>query len=211
MSPDERRLRSWLWDRTLSGDMLLEQNIHVVDICNWILGAHPISADARASRKVVHNFGNTNDNYEVVFTYPGDVEVVFNSTQFNRNNYFDVAATFFGSEGLAETPYKGPLRIQGTQPWTWSATDAPAITNSKFAADGSFSDNLAQADPMKDRNFIDSITGNKFQNQIAAGVESALSCMLARKSAEVGHSVTWAEFEKDHEAYKLGMDLNQFA
>lgn len=216
MSPDELRLRNWLWDRTLSGDILLEQNIHVIDICNWVLGAHPISADARASRKVVHNFGNTNDNYEVLFTYPGDVQVVFNSTQFNGNNYFDVNETFFGSEGLAEAPYKGPLRILGTQAWTWSAADAPAATTSKtpstskFAADGSFSDNLALADAMKDRSFIDSITGNKFQNQIAAGVESALSCMMARKSAELGHPVTWAEFEKDREAYQLGMNLNQF-
>src|SRR5580658_340871 len=38
-SPDEYRLRNWLWDRALSGDILVEQNIHIVDLCNWILGA----------------------------------------------------------------------------------------------------------------------------------------------------------------------------
>lgn len=209
MPAAERRLRDWLWDRTLSGDILLEQNIHVIDVCNWVMGAHPVSADARASRKVVHNFGNTSDNYEVILTYPGDVEVVFNSTQFNQNEYFDVAESFFGSEGLAEAPYKGPIRILGIQPWTWSAPDTPA-SDSKFAADGAFSDNLAQADAMKDRNFIDSITGNRFQNQIAAGVESALSCMMARKSAELGHPVTWNEIESDREAYQLGINLDQF-
>ena len=36
-SPVERRLRNWVHDRTLSGDIIVEQNIHVIDICNWIL------------------------------------------------------------------------------------------------------------------------------------------------------------------------------
>src|SRR5438445_5251976 len=41
-SPVERRLRNWVHDRTLSGDIIVEQNIHVIDICNWILQAHPL-------------------------------------------------------------------------------------------------------------------------------------------------------------------------
>ena len=39
MSADEFRLRNWLWDRALSGDILVEQNIHVIDLCNWVVGA----------------------------------------------------------------------------------------------------------------------------------------------------------------------------
>lgn len=208
MPADEQRLRDWLWDKTLSGDILLEQNIHVIDVCNWIMGAHPVKADARASRKVLHHAGDINDNYEVIFTYPDEVELTFNSTQFNQNGFFDVAEHIFGSEGLAEAPYKGPLRILGKTPWTWNA--AASTTDSKFAADGAFSDNLADADAMKDRDFIASITGNKFQNQIATGVESARSCMLARKSAQVGRPVTWAQLENDREEYKLNIDLSRF-
>ncbi|HEY1766501.1 MAG TPA: Gfo/Idh/MocA family oxidoreductase, partial [Terracidiphilus sp.] len=34
-SQDEYRLRNWLWDRALSGDILVEQNIHIIDLCNW--------------------------------------------------------------------------------------------------------------------------------------------------------------------------------
>src|SRR5216683_291726 len=104
MPADERRLRDWLWDRTLSGDILLEQNIHVIDVCNWVMETHPLKATARASRKVIQNFGNINDNYEVIFEYPGEVELVFSSTQFNAPGYFDVKETFFGTEGIAEMP-----------------------------------------------------------------------------------------------------------
>ncbi len=211
MPKDEQRLRNWLWDKKLSGDILLEQNIHVVDVCNWIMGAHPVKADARASRKVIQNFGDINDNYEVIFTYPGDVQFAFTSTQFNQNGYFDVAERIFGSEGLAEAPYKGPLRIMGKQPWNWAApTVTDTKTDSKFAADGAFSDNLADADKEKDRSFIQSITEHRYQNQIAAGVQSARTCMMGRKSAETGHAVTWEEIEADKEAYDLGVNVKQW-
>ena len=40
-SPAELRLRNWIYDRALSGDIIVEQNIHVIDICNWILQSHP--------------------------------------------------------------------------------------------------------------------------------------------------------------------------
>jgi len=40
-SQDEFRLRNWLHYRSLSGDILLEQNIHVIDVCNWVMQTHP--------------------------------------------------------------------------------------------------------------------------------------------------------------------------
>ena len=208
MPHDEQRLRNWLWDKTLSGDILLEQNIHVIDVCNWVMESHPLKATARASRKVIQNFGNINDNYEVIFEYPGEVELVFSSTQFNAPGYFDVKETFFGTVGIAEMPYKGALRIQGQKPWTWTGSEQES--GAKFAADGAFSDNLADADKMKDRSFIESITGNKFQNQIAAGVESARTCMMARKSAETGRTVSWQDIEADTEQYQLGIEIRKF-
>jgi predicted dehydrogenase len=206
---DEYRLRNWLLYRNLSGDILLEQNIHVIDVCNWVMQAHPIAAYAKSSRKVVQNPGDTSDNYEVIFTYPGDVQLSFSSTQFNKNNFFDVSERFFGTEGLAEAPYSGALRILGNHPWEW--TSNASAPKGQFAANGAFTDNLAEADAMKDRSFVETITSGKFQNQIAAGVESARSCMMARKSAQTGRTVTWAEIEADTEAYSLGMNLAQFA
>ena len=208
-SQDEFRLRNWLHYRSLSGDILLEQNIHVIDVCNWVMQTHPVSAIAKASRKVMKVDGDINDNYEVLFAYPGDVQLSFTSTQFNKNNFFDVTEHFFGSEGLAEAPYSGALRILGNNPWAWAGSDA--ASKGQFAANGDFSDNLAQADPMKDKGFVESITSGKFHNQIADGVQTARSCILGRKAAELGRVVTWQEIEADNEEYKLGMDLKQFA
>jgi predicted dehydrogenase len=210
MPADERRLRDWLWDRTLSGDILLEQNIHVIDVCNWIMGTHPVSAVGKSSRLVVQNFGNVSDNYQVIFTYPGGVELSFSSTQFGTNGFFDVSERIFGSLGVADAPYSGALKIAGQNPWTW-VDDAPAKSApGRFAADGAFTDNLRLADTMKDRGFIESITSGKFHNQIADGVSSARSCMLGRKAAETGQEVAWDGLQQNSEVYSLGMDITQF-
>ncbi len=197
MSGNEVRLRNWLWDRTISGDILLEQNIHVIDICNWVMGTHPVSALAKKSRKVITS-GDISDNYEVIFTYPGGVGFSFTSTQFNVKS-FGVSETFYGSLGVAQSPYSGSLGIEGKQPWTWSGNPPTTPQN-----------NLAEADSMKDRDFIGSITTGKLQNQIAAGVETARTCMMGRKSAELGRAVAWDEIERDNQAYTLGFDIKQF-
>jgi myo-inositol 2-dehydrogenase/D-chiro-inositol 1-dehydrogenase len=212
MSPDETRLRNWLWDRVLSGDILLEQNIHVIDICNWVLGAHPVKAVATGGRNVLTHAGNIWDNYEVIFTYPNDVHVTFSSTQFGDFG-FDVSERVYGADGLAEMPYSGPLRILGKNAWTWQDPEGtPQSTEpARFAANGAFTDNLIYADREKDRGFIESISSGQFHNQIAAGVESALACMLGRHAAYTGHETTWDELQKDHDAWELGMDLEQFS
>ncbi|MHB2009512.1 MAG: Gfo/Idh/MocA family protein, partial [Acidobacteriaceae bacterium] len=212
MSPNELRLRNWLWDRTLSGDIIVEQDIHVIDICNWILQAHPTKAVATGGRNVLTHFGNTWDNYQVAFTYPDDVHVSFNSTQFGTNGWFDVAAQAFGSQGIAEAPYSGPLRIIGDNTWTWTGNDPSNQNNTSvvFAANGAFTNNLALADQEKDRGFIESIVSGRFHNQAALGVESALSAMLGRMAGRLAREVAWEELLEHGEVYTLGIDMQQF-
>jgi myo-inositol 2-dehydrogenase / D-chiro-inositol 1-dehydrogenase len=208
-SPDEYRLRNWLWYRALSGDILVEQNIHIIDLCNWILGAHPLKATATGGRNILTHAGDCWDNYQVDFTYPEGVHLAFASTQFG-NNGFDAGLKLFGADGSATVPYAGPVQIVGTQAWAW--TDSMNTTGpAKFAANGSFSDNLAFADRDKERTFIDSITSGQCHNQIVAGVETALSCMLGRMAGYEKREVTWENLMAHGETYKLGMNLDQFA
>ena len=214
-SPDEYRLRNWLWFRALSGDILVEQNIHIIDLCNWLLGAHPLKATATGGRNILTHAGDCWDNYQVDFTYPNDVHLSFNSTQFGSDGSFDAGLHLYGASGLADVVYSGQVQITGANAWSWKDADTPAAAPSsgvgKFAANGNFSDNLAFADRDKERTFIDSITSNKPHNQIAAGVETALSCMLGRMAGYQKREVTWEELLAHGETYELGMNLNQFA
>jgi myo-inositol 2-dehydrogenase/D-chiro-inositol 1-dehydrogenase len=208
---DEYRLRNWLWDRALSGDILVEQNIHIIDLCNWFLGAHPVKAIATGGRSILTHAGDCWDHYEVDFTYPGDVHFAFSSTQFGEYEIFEAGLKLFGSTGAATCPYSGPVQIRGTQPWAWEESLGTDPNSGKFAANGAFSDNLAFADRDKERTFIDSITTGPAHNQIAAGVETALSCMLGRMAGYQKREVTWEDLLAHGETYKLGMSIDQFA
>lgn len=211
-SADEHRLRNWLWDRALSGDILVEQNIHIIDLCNWILGAHPVAATATGGRNVLTHAGDCWDNYQVTFVYPGDIHLSFASTQFGNYGTFDAGLKFYGSEGMATVPYSGPVQISGSQAWAWHDPETPVdggAGSGKFAANGSFSDNLAFADRDKERTFIDSITSGKSLNEIASGVETALSCMLGRMSGYQKREVTWEDLLAHGETYQLGLDINK--
>jgi myo-inositol 2-dehydrogenase/D-chiro-inositol 1-dehydrogenase len=209
-SADEQRLRNWLWYRALSGDILVEQNIHIIDLCNWLLDAHPLSATATGGRNILTHAGDCWDNYEVDFTYPGNVHLSFASTQFG-NGGFEAGLKMYGANGIATVPYSGPVQILGAEPWAWKESMDKTDSTGQFAANGSFADNLASADRDKERTFINSIVTNQPHNQIAAGVETALSCMLGRMAGYRRRSITWDDLLAHGETYKLGMDLNQFA
>jgi myo-inositol 2-dehydrogenase/D-chiro-inositol 1-dehydrogenase len=209
--PDEYRLRNWLWDRVLSGDILVEQNIHIIDLCNWMLGARPLKATATGGRNILTHWGDIWDNYEVDYTYPNNVHFSFASTQFGSDNHFDAGLKLFGSSGSATVPYSGPIEITGAQAWQWQESASSVPGSGQFAANGAFLDNLKYADRDKDRAFVESITTGPAHNQIAAGVETALSCMLGRMAGYQQREVTWEDLLAHGENYELGMNLEQFA
>lgn len=205
-SPTARRLRNWLHDRVLSGDILVEQNIHVIDICNWVLQGHPVKAVGTGGRKGRADQGDAWSHFSVVFTYPNDVHVSFSSTQFGKGG-FDASERFFGPRDSSQSPYSGPVQITGEEAWTWAGSDKPQV--GQFSVTGTFSDNLAQADPQKHKAFIESITSGNFHNQAALGAESALSAMLGRMAAYAGREVTWEEMMRANESWDAGIDLGK--
>ena len=208
---DEYRLRNWLWDRVLSGDILVEQNIHIIDLCNWMLGARPLKATATGGRNVLTHWGDIWDNYQVDYTYPNDVHFTFASTQFGTDNVFDAGLKLFGASGSATCPYSGPIAVTGVNAWSWQDSESTAPGSGKFAANGAFLDNLKYADRDKERTFIDSIVSGPVHNQIAAGVETALSCILGRMAGYQKREVTWDEMLAQKEDWQLGFSIEQFA
>jgi myo-inositol 2-dehydrogenase / D-chiro-inositol 1-dehydrogenase len=208
-SPLELRIRNWVYDRALSGDIILEQNIHVIDICNWILQGHPLKASASGGRKGrPPGDGDTYGNYHVLFHYPDDVDVTFTSTQFAKG-WWDVTERFFGTKGTSQSPYVGPLGIWGDEPWQWTGAGSNTTEPQNFSATGNFTSNLESADSEKKKAFIESITSGNFHNQADKGAESAISCMMAREAAYKKREITWDEIMKSKEVYDPKIDLNK--
>src|SRR5882757_1782284 len=209
-SPIEKRLRNWVYDRALSGDIIVEQNIHVIDICNWILRAHPVKASATGGRQGrPASDGDAYGNYNVLFHYPDNVDVTFSSTQFAKG-WWDVTERFFGTKGVSQSPYTGALGIWGDEPWQAPMTPAKDKPDTQaFSVTGNFTSNLEFADREKKKAFVESITSGNFHNQADKGAESALSCMMARTAAYTGREVTWEETLKSTESWDAKIDLNK--
>jgi predicted dehydrogenase len=208
-SPEEKRLRNWVWDRKLSGDIIVEQNIHIIDMINWTLNGHPVTAVGSGGRKLRTDAGDCWNNFNLVFTYPEHVQVSFGSTQFGNNPAFDACTRFFGTEGSSEAHYDYRVSIAGAEPWDAGLSTTGGGT--QFSAAGTFKGSLDQADPEKEKSFVESITSGQFHNQAAQSAESALSAMLGRMAAYTGKLVTWDELMKSKEVYDPKIDISKFA
>jgi len=206
---DENRLRCWFWFRDLSGDILVEQGIHVVDICNWILGQHPVAASGVGGRAGRDDKGDAWSHYQVNFEYPCGAHVNFHSTQLDPA-YGDVAEKFFGTKGIAEAHYSGGVFIKGAQEWDSGASRGGATESTKDKAAGRFSSALEDADPNKQKAFIGSITSGQLINEGRAGADTAMSAILGRTAAYWGRRVTWDEVAASDDCFEPALDLRQF-
>ncbi len=206
-SADEKRLRNWVWDRKLSGDIIVEQNIHVIDMCNWMLKGHPVKAVGMCDRKIRTDAGDCKDNFNVLFTYPNNVQISFGSAQYDHPT-FDAAVRLIGSDGASESHYDWRVNITGKEPWDAGLRPAGG---EEFSAAGKFAGALDHADSEKEKAFIESITSGQFLNQAALGAESAMSAMLGRNAAYSGKPLTWEELQKSKEVLDPKLDIAQFA
>ncbi|MDA2938574.1 Gfo/Idh/MocA family oxidoreductase [Acidobacteria bacterium AH-259-A15] len=201
MSKLEARIRDWAFDRVLSGDVLVEQNIHIVDVFNWVLKAHPLRATATAGRKIRTDIGDVSDHFVVTYDYPNDIRIGFMSTQF-LPSWGKVCMRFFGSKGYSEAFYSGGLRIQSENPWEAGADQAPPGTKPEI-------DPLKDATPEKAKAYVKSIRSGHFHNQLRTGAESSLSAILGRQAAYEGRELSWGELLASNQHWDAGLDLNQ--
>src|SRR5207247_2989496 len=128
-----RRLGNWGHDKGLSGDISVEQNVHIIDVTNWLLRAHPLKATGTGGRAGRTDRGDCWSHYDCVFTYPNDVHVSFASTQFGKAAW-GVGMQYYGTKGCAEARYDVPVRISGEQAWEYPGLSKPELPEAAPAA-----------------------------------------------------------------------------
>ncbi len=69
------RLRNWVFDKALSGDIITEQQIHTLDVMSWVMNTTPLCATGTGGRKVRTHVGDCWDYFTVLFEYPNQVGV----------------------------------------------------------------------------------------------------------------------------------------
>ncbi len=210
-TPAERRLRNWVHDKMLSGDIIVEQNCHIIDVTNWLIKAHPVKAVGTGGRAGRTDQGDCWSHFNCVFTYPNDVHLGFGSTQFGTSAW-GVGMQYYGTKGAAEAAYSAPVRISGATKWEFPFGKQPTETTDQAAAvTGAFRGALDDADANKEKAFIESITSGNFVNEAQSGAESTLTSILGRTAAYTGRELTWDLLMKSKEIWDPKMNLAQFA
>ncbi|MGH7536341.1 MAG: Gfo/Idh/MocA family protein, partial [Gemmatimonadales bacterium] len=153
--------------------------------------------------------GDCWSHFNCLFTYPGDVHVGFASTQFGKAAW-GVGMQYYGTKGCAEARYDAPVRISGEERWEYPGLQ-PAPADEALAVAGAFRGALDDADPNKQKAFIDSIVSGRLLSEAASGAEAALTGLLGRTAAYKREEVTWEKLLRSKEVFDPRMDWNQFA
>ena len=210
MSNDEVRIRNQFFFRDLSGGILLDQGVHMLDVCNWALQMHPISAIGMGGYNGGDGFGDAFKNYQVIYKYPRDISVSFHSTQFG-GTFGDVCARFIGSKGIAVATYSGGVYINGENAWdSGILRESSSQASREQQAAGVFTSSLHDSNEKKVTSFINSIESGNFLNEIEPAVNSTLTAILGRQSATTQKPVSWNEMLFSNESINPMLDLQQF-
>lgn len=96
----EYQMRNWYYYNWLCGDHINEQHIHNLDIGNWIMQKHPVSAIGMGGREVRKDpkYGEIFDHFAVQYTYD-DGTVMFSECRHIRNCWNSVTEHAHGTNG----------------------------------------------------------------------------------------------------------------
>jgi len=96
----EYQMRNWYYFNWLCGDHIVEQHVHQLDVANWVLNDHPVSAQGTGSRawRTGKDYGEIYDNHAVEFTYANDA-VIYSQCRHFEGTSNRVDESFQGTGG----------------------------------------------------------------------------------------------------------------
>ncbi|HLK67017.1 MAG TPA: Gfo/Idh/MocA family oxidoreductase [Bryobacteraceae bacterium] len=163
MEFQHRNWYSFVW---VSGDQIVEQHLHNIDVCNWFMGTHPVEAVASggaAWRPREEEYGNIYDHVAADFVYPNGVHMSSRCRQYQG----------------AEMAQNVSERIVGTK----GAIDSATLRGAKLPFDPYVQEHI---------DMVNSILGKgKYLNESMAVAESTMTCLMGREAAYSGRKITW--------------------
>jgi myo-inositol 2-dehydrogenase / D-chiro-inositol 1-dehydrogenase len=195
-------VRHWYFFKWLCGDHIVEQNIHNMDVINWMLGARPIRASGSGGRLVRTSIGEIYDHFNLVYEYPN--QVLLNNTAVQIDGVLgDVSETIRGSKGTFTTTAgkggTGGTRIEGVK--GRRETETPMIYKYEGDDDKHYDQEAAT--------FVKSVLGegtgeDKYRNDTTYGVESTFMAILGREAAYKRQTISWDELWNSNQRLTFG-------
>jgi predicted dehydrogenase len=165
----EWQIRNWNYFTWLSGDHIVEQHVHNLDIAHWIMKGPPIKAIALGGRqqRTGPEFGHIYDHFSVEFEYANGVKVASYCRQ-NSKTANRVSESVIGTKGGSNC--NG--HIWGENKWDFNGESPnPYVQEHK--------------------DLIDSIRAGNPLNEGQRIAESTLMAIMGRMSAYTGRELNW--------------------
>ncbi|MEG1934756.1 MAG: Gfo/Idh/MocA family oxidoreductase, partial [Rikenellaceae bacterium] len=177
----EWMIRDWVNWKWLSGDHIVEQHVHNIDIFNWMTGKKPISATGMGSRQR-RVTGDQYDNFTVDFDYGNGVHLCSMCRQIDGCSN-SVTEKITGTKGFWQIEGgKFVIRdLQGNSLWEYDVK----VEEEKFKQNNPY--------VLEHVNLIETIRAGKQINQTVEIADSTLCGIMGRESAYTGKTITWDE------------------
>ena len=179
-------VRNWTSFSNMSGDHIVEQHVHNLDIANWFIGRTPLSAvgfGGRARRQT----GNQFDFFSVDFNYGEDVHIHSMCRQV-KGAYTSVSEFFNGTEGSTF----GGGKMQSAK--------LAGMTMPEFKTHNS-------GYVQEHIDLLESIAKGKPVNETKQVTETTLTGIMGRISSYTGQLVRWSDLTTNAESpfYNLAL------
>jgi predicted dehydrogenase len=173
------QIRNWLYFTWLSGDHIVEQHVHNLDVVNWALSgdrnepAHPTRAVGMGGRQVRTGaeFGHIFDHFAIDYEYPNNVHVLSMCRQIDGCEG-NVSEAIIGTRGKWTS--QGHV-ITGERPWRFGRGQDNEPYQQEHVA------------------LIESIRNGRPINDLQKVAYSTLTAIMGRMSAYTGRAVTWEQ------------------
>ena len=164
----EWQLRNWYYFTWLSGDHIVEQHVHNIDVINWAFGAHPVRVMGMGGRQVriEPQYGNIYDHFAVEYEYPNGARVTSMCRQINGCSV-RIGENIVGTKGTAQDGVitgEKPFKYEGPHP------DPYVVEHARLQ---------------------ESIRQGKAVNDGRQIAESSLTAIMGRMSAYTGRAMKW--------------------
>lgn len=182
-SNDLPKFIPWLFDRDVSGDNIVEQACHILDLFVWAIGKPPVRAMGSGGINLYKNDppGRTvMDNYSVIYEFPDDIRVTFSHIYFDPPGFSGIKERVYGSAGAIDLPTATWKRLGEKETFQLQVENPQG-----------------NADFLSMQSFIENARSNKKPLNDAANAKlSTLVGILGRKAIHEKRIVTWDEITR---------------
>jgi predicted dehydrogenase len=188
------QMRNWYYFTWLSGDHIVEQHLHNMDIINWAIGSPPVQCLGMGGRqcRTGPEFGNIYDHFTVEYEYANGIRVMSMCSQIKGS-----------------TPRVGE-RVLCTKGAICTNRGEGYIEDVKGNRIFKYEDEIHSGEIAQCANLIRSIREGKPINECKRLAESTMAVILGRLSAYTGRALKWdwamkaSKLDLSPEKYELG-------